>query len=176
MKNVLLGLGSNNDFNGMDSFDILKNACRDLASFLFDGVYSSVYKTKAMYVENQKDFLNMTVYGFVADEMTPHQLLDKIHDIEAKYGRNRTREIRFGQRTLDIDIELFGNLEINEPDLQIPHLRIAERAFVLIPGIEVLKKTADVINRDKFKRYLKKLSGSDKKGVKKVIPAKKICP
>ena len=129
-----------------------------------------------MYVENQKDFLNMTVYGFVADEMTPYQLLDKIHVIEAEYGRDRSKEIRFGQRTLDIDIELFADLTINEPDLQIPHLRISERAFVLIPAIEVLKKTADVINRDKFKQYLKNLTSSEKNGVKKVFPAKKFCP
>ena len=143
MRRVLLGLGSNKGFQGKAPLELLGCACRELAAILDSPHFSSVYKTRAMYVENQDDFYNMTVCGFVDDNLTAQELLPKINSIEAKYGRDRAQEIRFGPRPLDIDIELFGNLEINEPDLQIPHLRIAERAFVLIPGIEVLKKTAD---------------------------------
>ncbi len=175
MKRILLGLGSNNDFHGMDSLTILMNACRDLVTFLQNPIFSSVYKTKPMYVEDQNDFYNMVVYGFIADEITPQNLLEKIHEIEAKYGRDRSKEIRFGQRSLDIDIEIYGDEQINTEDLQIPHIRLKERAFVLIPGTEVLKKTADVILRDKFSGYLKQLTKLDKSGIKKIISSKKFC-
>ena len=91
----------------MSPMEILKNACFELNSILANSIFSSVYKTKAMYVENQDDFYNMVAYGFVADDLNAFDLLEKIHTIENKYGRNREKEIRFGPRSLDIDIELF---------------------------------------------------------------------
>lgn len=94
-----------------------------------------------MYVTDQEDFFNMVVSGNYSG--TPHQLLDQIHLVEAEYGRDRSKEIRNGPRSLDIDIELFGNLKVNETDLIIPHERMCERAFVLKPLVEVLKKSAD---------------------------------
>ncbi|MCQ2592156.1 MAG: 2-amino-4-hydroxy-6-hydroxymethyldihydropteridine diphosphokinase [Treponema sp.] len=159
MKRVLLGLGSNKSFQGMSSEVILKMVCFDLASFFKNPVYSSLYRTRAMYVKDQQDFYNMVVLGFVSDDLSPFQLLEKIHQIEAKYGRNRSEEIRFGPRSVDIDIELFDDLVINTDVLQIPHPRIKERAFVLIPALEVLKNSADVKNDleyvDKFKEIEK---------------------
>ncbi len=69
--------------------------------------------------------------------------LDRIPVVENLFGRDRSREIRFGPRPLDIDIELFGERRISEPDLVVPHERMTERAFVLVPYIEILRKTAD---------------------------------
>lgn len=97
-----------------------------------------------MYVTNQDDFYNMVLTGFYEGE--PRDLLNKIHEVEASLGRNRDNEFRNGPRSLDIDIELFGNRRIVETDLIIPHERIHERAFVLVPLLEVLRNNADEIS------------------------------
>jgi len=124
MKRVLLGLGSNRDFENMNSEELLKAACKELKSILTEPDFSSIYISKAMYVTDQNDFYNMTVTGYIEDNTSAYQLLDEIHRIEAKYGRDRTKEIRFCPRSLDIDIELFGDEEINTEILQIPHIRL----------------------------------------------------
>ncbi len=160
MKRVVLGLGSNKSFKGNNPLQTLHLAYLELSKLILDLVPSSVYITKAMYVTNQDDFYNMAVVGFVSDDKNPFELLDDIHEIEATLGRNRSKEIRNGPRSIDIDIELFGDEQIDTETLQIPHPRINERAFVLIPTIEVLKKTSDVIIRDKYSSYLKKLDSS----------------
>ena len=123
--------------------------------------FSSVYKTPAMYVTDQEDFYNAAVVGYVADNTDAFDFLHKINEIEAKYGRDRAKEVRFGPRSLDIDIELFGEEHIDSPTLQIPHIRMEERAFVLIPSIEVLKYSADELVRDK---YIKCLEAVEKTG------------
>lgn len=172
MKRVLLGLGSNRSYNSMSPLQLLQEACRDLSGCLAEPSFSSVYRTKAMYVEDQDDFYNMCVLGFVADDMLPHQLLKIVNQIEAKFGRDRQKEIRFGARSLDIDIELFGCESVNEKDLQIPHPRIHERMFVLIPAIEVLKESADEIIRGKYIQSLEELKKTeDFESIKKIVPA-----
>ena len=123
--------------------------------------FSSVYKTPAMYVTDQEDFYNAAALGYVSDDVDAFDFLHKINEIEAKYGRDRTKEVRFGPRSLDIDIELFGDETIDAPDLQIPHVRMEERAFVLIPSIEVLKYSADELVREK---YIKCLAALESKG------------
>ena len=157
MKRVLLGLGSNKSFQNKAPLELLRCACTELSRILKEPVFSSVYRTKAMYVEDQDDFYNMTVLGYVDDILSPFELLSYIHEIEAKYGRNREEEIRFGPRSLDIDIELFGDDVINTPDLQIPHIRIKERAFVLIPALEILPESTDKKIRDEYAECLEKL-------------------
>lgn len=154
MKRIILGLGSNKNFNGKSCLELLSCACHDLTTLLNNMIVSSVYKTKAMYVEDQDDFYNMAVLGYVAEDYNPFLLLDQIHEIEAKYGRDRNKEIRFGPRSIDIDIEVFGNEVVNTPDLQIPHIRFKERAFVLIPMLELLQKCSDDLLREKCEKCL----------------------
>ncbi|MCF0242764.1 MAG: 2-amino-4-hydroxy-6-hydroxymethyldihydropteridine diphosphokinase [Treponema sp.] len=154
MKSILLGLGSNRSFCNLDSLQILNLACEELRQIVLDPVFSSVYKTKAMYVTDQEDFYNMAVYGFVPDEESPYKYLDKIHKIEEKYGRDRQNEIRFGSRSLDIDIEKFGNIVSNDPALTLPHPRIKERAFVLVPALEILPEPAENKLREEFSKAL----------------------
>lgn len=122
-----------------------------------DCVFSSVYRTKAMYYENQDDFYNAVALGYVSDEKSPFELLKEINRIEEKYGRNRANEIRNGPRSLDIDIELFGDETICASNLEIPHKKLSERAFVLIPAIEILTNSADEIIRKKFSDCLEKI-------------------
>lgn len=79
--------------------------------------------------EGQPDFLNMVMA--VETTLTPLELLKHCHEIEQKH--HRTREVRWGPRTLDVDIIVFGDLASDDPVLTIPHPRAAERAFVLYP-------------------------------------------
>ena len=159
---VVLGLGSNKSFDSLDSLHLLARACVLLKPLFSDFTFSSVYRTKPMYVTDQSDFFNMAVSG--RTELSAHELLSKIHEIEAKLGRDRKSEIRNGPRTIDIDIELYGNEEIHFSDpcdpmknLEIPHPRISERAFVLLPLLEVLPQDADIRNRDFFEKSLSKI-------------------
>ena len=161
MKRVLLGLGSNKSYNNKTPLELLACAGMELCRLMSDVHFSSVYRTKAMYVTDQEDFYNAAALGYVADNADAFDFLRQINEIEAKYGRDRSREVRFGPRSLDIDIELFGDEHIDSPTLQIPHIRMEERAFVLIPSIEVLKYSADEIIRDK---YIKCLEAVEKTG------------
>ena len=164
MKRVLLGLGSNKSYNNKSPLQLLACAGEELCGLMSGCVFSSVYKTPAMYVTDQEDFYNAAALGYVADDADAFDFLHNINEIEAKYGRDRTKEVRFGPRSLDIDIELFGDQSIDAPDLQIPHVRMEERAFVLIPSVEVLKYSADEIVREKYINCLaalEKTGGAD---------------
>lgn len=177
MKRVLLGLGSNKNFEGRSSLEILGCACHDLAYLLENVKFSSVYKTRAMYVTDQNDFYNMVALGFMPDNADALDLLKTIHGIEAKYGRDRSKEIRFGPRSIDIDIELFGDETINLPELVVPHVRIEERAFVLVPALEILEKDADCKIREKYECCLSRLKEEGKASdIQKFISAQDFIP
>ena len=79
--------------------------------------------------EDQPDYLNLVAE--FETTLDPHALLDHCHDIENRH--HRTREVRWGPRTLDVDIITYGDERISGDVLTIPHPRAAERAFVLQP-------------------------------------------
>ena len=160
MKKVILGLGSNRNYNGLTSLEILSKACDSLSEILSFITLSSVYISKPMYYENQDDFYNMALSGFLDDEMEPEVLLEKVQSIEKEFGRNREKEIRNGPRSLDIDIEYIEGIYLNTEKLKIPHPKIKERAFVLVPVLEILDKTADEKLMEEFSSYLKNLPDS----------------
>lgn len=157
MRQVILGLGSNKSYQGFNSAELLSKACKKLSEILILPRFSSVYISKPMYVTCQNDFFNMACSGFVDDSEKPEQLLKKINNIEFEFGRNREVEIRNGPRSLDIDIEFFGNECVNSENLQIPHPKLKERAFVLIPVLEILDKSADEELWKKLNLYLQNL-------------------
>lgn len=97
---------------------------------------ASLYRTAPVGFTEQDWFLN-TVVG-VETSLSPHELLSLLLDIEERLGRVRT--IRWGPRTVDLDLLLFGREEVNTPDLMIPHLRMSERAFVMVPLAELAPK------------------------------------
>lgn len=160
MTRVLLGLGSNESWNGMASEALLDGAVAALRRVLSRVEVSSIYKTRAMYVEDQDDFYNMALLGFAREGMGARDLLCEIHKIESAFGRDRAREIRNGPRPIDIDIELFGSLKTRDEALEIPHPRLRERAFVLVPALEILDKTEDAEWRADFSKWLSALDAS----------------
>jgi 2-amino-4-hydroxy-6-hydroxymethyldihydropteridine diphosphokinase len=96
---------------------------------------SSIHETEPWGPVMQGRYLNQVVRGTTS--LKPRALLNKLHEIERTLGRDRPREARYGPRTIDLDILLYDGLEVNEPDLQIPHPRMMERAFVLAPLAEI---------------------------------------
>jgi 2-amino-4-hydroxy-6-hydroxymethyldihydropteridine diphosphokinase len=106
---------------------------------------SPFYETAPLHVSGQPPFLNAAVLGFFSSQRedaentaAAGELLRTVQAIEAQYGRNRSVERRWGERSLDIDILLFGGAVIKEADLVIPHPRLKERAFALRPLLDLL--------------------------------------
>lgn len=94
---------------------------------------SSIYETEPAYVSDQPPFLNMVLHG--ETDLRPMELLRLAKSIEHDMGRQKT--VRFGPRVVDVDILLYDDERINAPLLTIPHPRMTERAFVLIPLAEI---------------------------------------
>ena len=94
---------------------------------------SSIYETDPVGFLDQADFLNMVIE--IQTLLDPLELLDTTQGIEEKLGR--TRDIRFGPRTIDLDILLYNQENSTEDRLTLPHPRMSERAFVLVPLAEI---------------------------------------
>ncbi len=107
--------------------------CRDNAVTLT--ARSSDYRTPPWGVTEQPAFFNAVIA--VVTTLTPHALLARALDCERALGRNRSGERRWGPRPIDIDILTYDDLELHEPDLILPHPRLFERAFVLVPLAEI---------------------------------------
>ncbi|MDR2792054.1 MAG: 2-amino-4-hydroxy-6-hydroxymethyldihydropteridine diphosphokinase [Treponema sp.] len=155
---VALGLGSNKAYKKANGYvqtprELLEEGTVKLGGVLSRLRTAPVFETEPLYVTDQPRFLNTAVCGYY--EGTPRGLLSVIHDIEASCGRNRAEERRFGERTLDIDILLFGGLVVSEQDLEIPHPRLADRLFALIPLLVLLPYAKDPLSGKSYRDILK---------------------
>jgi 2-amino-4-hydroxy-6-hydroxymethyldihydropteridine diphosphokinase len=95
---------------------------------------SSFYRTPPLGPQDQPDYLNAAVA--LETELSPEALLDHTQRIELEQGRVRKAE-RWGPRTLDLDIMLFGELTLSTPRLTVPHYDMKNRAFMLVPLVEI---------------------------------------
>jgi 2-amino-4-hydroxy-6-hydroxymethyldihydropteridine diphosphokinase len=96
---------------------------------------SSLYSTEPVGFSAQPRFVNAVVA--LETDFSPRALLNALLAIEQEFGRDRSAGIANGPRTLDLDILLYDDIILDETDLQVPHPRLAERAFVLIPLAEI---------------------------------------
>jgi 2-amino-4-hydroxy-6-hydroxymethyldihydropteridine diphosphokinase len=94
---------------------------------------SSLYRTAPVGYADQPDFINAVAK--LTTGLSPHELLDALHVIENRHGRQRS--VRNAPRTLDLDLLMYGSREVREDDLTLPHPRMHERAFVLLPLAEI---------------------------------------
>ena len=101
---------------------------------------SSIYETTPVGYENQDDFLNMAVK--ISTSLRPEKLLSLTQKIEQELGR--TREVRWGPRTADLDILLYNRENIETEQLVVPHPRMYERLFVLVPMSEICPEIGEV--------------------------------
>lgn len=96
---------------------------------------SKLYRTQAWGDADQPDFVNAV--AMLETGLDPRALLDELLGIERSHGRDRSRERRWGPRTLDLDLLLHGDLVVDEPGLRVPHPHLHERAFALLPLLEI---------------------------------------
>lgn len=97
---------------------------------------SSDYRTPPWGDEAQNPFINACIA--IETSLDPHALLFTLHKIEKRFGRDRAKEQRWGPRTLDLDLLAYDDAVIRQPDLTLPHPRLFERAFVLVPLAEIV--------------------------------------
>jgi 2-amino-4-hydroxy-6-hydroxymethyldihydropteridine diphosphokinase len=125
-----VGLGSNLG----DRLANLRLGLRAVASHATDLVVSDVYETEPVLFVAQGPFLNACCVGRTC--LTPRQLLSELQDAQRRAGR-RSGGPRYGPRELDLDLLLFGDLTLENEELVVPHPRLRERAFVLVPLSEI---------------------------------------
>jgi 2-amino-4-hydroxy-6-hydroxymethyldihydropteridine diphosphokinase len=135
MRTAYIGLGGNLPSRAGSPEATLTAAVLRLESLGRVIRRSSIYSTEPVGFAAQPRFVNAVVE--LETMMDPHQFLDGLLQIELEFGRDRASSFQNGPRTLDLDILLFDNVSIHEPGLQIPHPRLADRAFVLVPLLEI---------------------------------------
>ncbi len=96
---------------------------------------SSDYRTPPWGDTDQPAFINLCIA--VATDLTPRALLHRAQEVERALGRDRAKDRRWGPRTADLDILAYDDVTVDEPDLILPHPRLFERAFVLVPLAEI---------------------------------------
>ncbi len=129
MVEAFIAIGSNlgeREDNVKTALQLLKKKVRLLK-------VSSTYETEPMYVEDQNWFLNCVAK--IETELPPRNLLVYLKDMERRMGRQKG--VRYGPRIIDLDILFYGNEVVKDNDLEIPHPKIQERPFVLIPLVEI---------------------------------------
>jgi 2-amino-4-hydroxy-6-hydroxymethyldihydropteridine diphosphokinase len=134
MAEALLGLGGNVG-------DVRATLIEAIALFA-DGkdvqlvARSSDYRTPPWGVTDQPPFVNLAIA--VTTTLSARDLLTRALNVERALDRDRTRERRWGPRTIDIDLLAYDDLTLDEPALTLPHPRLFERAFVLVPLAEIV--------------------------------------
>lgn len=133
MAEALLALGGNVG-DVRNTFDrAIAVLCKGQSVLLL--ARSSDYRTPPWGVLDQPAFINCVIA--VSTTLTPAELLACAQSVERQFGRDRSKEQRWGPRTLDIDLLAYGDLAIDTPELTLPHPRLFERAFVLVPLAEI---------------------------------------
>lgn len=141
MGTAYIGLGANLPSPAGPPEATLVAAISHLGSLGRITAKSSLYSTEPVGYAAQPRFVNSVVA--LETQLEARELLDALMAIERDFGRDRANAIPNGPRTLDLDILLFGDLQINEPGLEIPHPRLAKRAFVLAPLNEIAPEAID---------------------------------
>ncbi len=161
MTEALLALGGNVG----DSRSILDRAI----AMLCDGkevrltARSSDYRTPPWGLKYQPPFVNLCIA--VETKLPPRDLLERAQAVELRLGRDRAHEKRNGPRTADIDIIAYDNVALDTPNLTLPHPRLFERAFVLVPLNEIAGNR--VIAGRKISEAL---GGLDLRGIERLPP------
>jgi 2-amino-4-hydroxy-6-hydroxymethyldihydropteridine diphosphokinase len=134
MADVLIALGGNVGDVRTTFAKAISNICGMTQAALL--ARSSDYTTPPWGDEAQDPFVNACIQ--INTSLDPHALLFTLHKIEKKFGRDRASERHWGPRTLDLDLIAYDDVGIDKPELTLPHPRLFERAFVLVPLAEIV--------------------------------------
>ncbi len=152
---IYLGLGSNlgeRQKNLIAALDALAPDVQVVA-------VSSLYETDPVGPQDQQDFYNAVCRASTG--LAPQELLDRVKEVEADVGRVKSRH--WGPRMIDIDILLYGDKTVHEPELRIPHQELVNRAFVLVPLAEL---AAEVRHPSQGNTVAELLANVDASGVR----------
>lgn len=131
---IVLGLGSNISNNNTREDNIATAICLlDAHPRIQVDKISSLYETEPVGLKEQPSFLNAVIA--INTDLTPLELLDVCLAVERKMGR--VREVRWGPRNIDIDLLIYHDIEMTDTVLELPHPRMPDRRFVLIPLAEI---------------------------------------
>ncbi|MGH6739169.1 MAG: 2-amino-4-hydroxy-6-hydroxymethyldihydropteridine diphosphokinase [Bradyrhizobium sp.] len=133
MASVLIALGGNVGDVRTTFGKAIANICGMAQAALV--ARSSDYATPPWGEEDQARFINACIE--IDTSLDPHALLFVLHKVEQKFGRDRAKERRWGPRTIDLDLIAYDSVSIDKPELTLPHPRLFERAFVLVPLAEI---------------------------------------
>src|SRR5262245_44977179 len=133
MASVLIALGGNVG----DIRDTFKREIASICGMTQAALVarSSDYTPPPWGDEQQPAFVNACIE--IDTGLDPHALLFTLHKIEKKFGRDRANERHWGPRTLDLDLLAYDDVRLDKPELTLPHPRLFERAFVLVPLAEI---------------------------------------
>lgn len=161
MVDALIALGGN--------VGDVRDALNHAVTMLCDGTdvrllaRSSDYRTPPWGVEDQPPFVNLAIA--IETRLAPRALLDRAQAVEHAFGRARAQEQRWGPRPIDIDLIAYDDLALDSPELTLPHPRLFERAFVLVPLAEIApaRRIGGIRVRDALARL-------DRTGIEKLSP------
>jgi 2-amino-4-hydroxy-6-hydroxymethyldihydropteridine diphosphokinase len=156
METAYIALGSNLSGPAGSPGQTLDAAIVRLAELGHVVTKSSYFATDPVGYAEQPRFLNAAVALETA--LDPQRLLDSLLAIERDYGRDRDHGIPNGPRTLDLDILLYADFILTTPTLQLPHPRMAQRAFVLLPMAEIAPGLIHPESQKSMSQLLKDLS------------------
>ena len=134
MADALIALGGNVGDVRATFQNAIANICGMTQAALL--ARSSDYSTPPWGDQEQARFINACIE--IETSLDPHALLFTLHRIEKKFGRDRATEKRWGPRPLDLDLIAYDDVFIQKPELTLPHPRLFERAFVLVPLAEIV--------------------------------------
>jgi 2-amino-4-hydroxy-6-hydroxymethyldihydropteridine diphosphokinase len=133
MASALIALGGNVGDVRATFQKAISNVCGMAQAALI--ARSSDYSTPPWGDEDQAPFINACIE--IETGLDPHALLFVMQKVEQKFGRTRAKERRWGPRTLDLDLIAYDDVSLQKPELTLPHPRLFERAFVLVPLAEI---------------------------------------
>jgi 2-amino-4-hydroxy-6-hydroxymethyldihydropteridine diphosphokinase len=164
-----VGIGSNIDAYENCTKGIKRVVRDERVSFL---AASSFYRTSPVSPVPQDDFINAALK--IAWQGSPRELLSFLASVEQE--RARVRDIPLGPRTLDLDILLFDDLVLDTPDLTIPHPRLHERRFVLIPCLEIDPSLVHPRLKKPLSSYLKDIGDDQRLELVGTVPRDDVMP
>ncbi len=168
MPTAYIGLGANLHSSAGPPEATLAAAALRLASLGRVAARSSLYSTAPVGFLDQPRFLNAVIA--LETELIPRCLLQELLAIERDFGRDRAASVPSGPRALDLDILLFGDLIVSGPDLEIPHPRLSERAFVLVPLSEIAPQAPDPRSGASMLQLRCALFPNSENGTQSVLP------
>jgi 2-amino-4-hydroxy-6-hydroxymethyldihydropteridine diphosphokinase len=148
MKSVFLGIGSNlgdREINMQRAVEHISMSVGDIS------LTSAIYETEPWGFQSEDAFLNIVIA--VETQLSPTELLSEILNIESLLGRVRNKE-HYSSRVIDIDILLYDDIVLVEPDLKIPHPLMHKRKFVLIPLCDIASEMIHPVVNKSFRELL----------------------